>query len=61
MAYSALELPGIDEQVIESRKYLKGNSDYRKNSFTPVDNQLRERSADLGEDVPGVGISGVTC
>ena len=45
MIYSALELPGIDQQVASLRNYLTAYTDYPKNSYSAVNNQLRERVA----------------
>jgi omega-hydroxy-beta-dihydromenaquinone-9 sulfotransferase len=43
--YSALKLPGIDQQVVAMQDYLKVSAGYPKNSYMPVNDQMRARVA----------------
>ena len=43
--YSALNLPGIEQQVVAMQDYLKASAGYPKNSHTPINDQMRQRVA----------------
>ena len=43
--YSALKLPGIEQQVLGMQDYLKVSDGYSKNSHAPINDRLRRRRA----------------